>query len=62
MKKALSLSPRSPEATYYAGIAYSRLGKYKEAEELLLQALQFDTTAVDAYFELGRLLLPHIKV
>lgn len=59
MKKALSLSPRNPEATYYAGIAYSRLGKYKEAEELLLQALQFDTTAVDAYFELGRLLLPH---
>jgi tetratricopeptide (TPR) repeat protein len=55
LKKALELSPENPEATYYAGIAYSRLGSYKKAEELFFKTLQLDDTAIDVYLELGRL-------
>ncbi len=55
LKKALKLSPESPEAAYYAGIAYSRNGNYKEAEGLFLRALQLDETSANAYLELGRI-------
>ncbi|VAX32437.1 hypothetical protein MNBD_NITROSPIRAE02-107 [hydrothermal vent metagenome] len=55
LKKALQLSPEDPEALYYAGIAYSRNGDYKEAENLFLQTLQMDETAANVYFELGRI-------
>lgn len=55
LKKALELSPENPEATYYAGIAYSRLDNYKEAEDLFFKTLQLDDTAIDVYLELGRL-------
>ncbi len=55
LKKALKLSPENPEAVYYAGIAYSRNGNYKEAESLFLQTLQLDETSANAYFELGRI-------
>ncbi|MEF9426004.1 MAG: tetratricopeptide repeat protein, partial [Candidatus Mariimomonas ferrooxydans] len=55
LKKALELSPENPEATYYAGIAYSRVGSYKEAEGLFLKTFRLDETAIDVYLELGRL-------
>ncbi|GBE36437.1 cellulose synthase subunit BcsC [bacterium BMS3Bbin07] len=55
LRKALKLTPESPEALYYAGIAYSRSGNYKEAESLFLQTLQLDETSANAYFELGRI-------
>ncbi len=55
LKKALELSPDNPEAVYYAGIAYSRVGNYKEAEDLFFKTLQLDETAVDVHLELGRL-------
>jgi tetratricopeptide (TPR) repeat protein len=55
LKKALELSPENPEATFYTGVAYTRLGNHKEAEELFLKTLRLDETAFHAYFELGRL-------
>ncbi len=55
LKKALELSPENPEATYYAGIAHSRVGNYKEAEGLFLKTFRLDETAIDVYLELGRL-------
>jgi tetratricopeptide (TPR) repeat protein len=58
LKKALELAPDNPEATFYAGLAYSRLGKYKEAEDLLIKAIRMDETdetATEAYLELGRI-------
>jgi len=55
LKKALELSPENPEAAYYAGVAYSRDGDYKEAERLFLQTLQLDETYANAYLELGRI-------
>ncbi len=55
LKKALELSPENPEATYYSGVAHSRVGNYKEAEGLFLKTLQLDETAVDVHLELGRL-------
>jgi len=55
LKKALELSPENPEATYYTGVAHSRVGSYKEAEGLFLKTLQLDETALDVYLELGRL-------
>ena len=55
LKKALKLSPENPEALYYAGVAYSRNGNYKEAESLFLRTLQLDETSANAYLELGRI-------
>ncbi len=55
LKKALELSPENPEATYYTAIAYSRLGNYKEAEELFFKTLELDETALNVYLELGRI-------
>ena len=54
LRRALKLSPDNPEATYYTGVAYSRLGKYENAEELFLKTLRLDETAVNANLELGR--------
>ena len=55
LKKAMELSPENPEAAYYTGVAYSRLGRYGEAEEMFYKTLDLDASAVDAYLELGRL-------
>ncbi len=55
LRKALKLTPESPEAAYYAGVAYSINGNYKEAESLFLQTLQLDETSANAYLELGRI-------
>jgi tetratricopeptide (TPR) repeat protein len=55
LNKALDLSPQSPEANYYAGVAHARLGQFKEAEDLFIKTIEFDETILEAYFELGRL-------
>ncbi len=54
LNRALQLAPDNPEATYYAGIAASRLGDYGRAEALLKKALKLDESSVSAYMELMR--------
>jgi len=53
LSRAIEMDPDNPEANYYAGFAYSRVGEYEKAEQLLSRALELDPTAVEAYFELG---------
>ncbi|HDH06731.1 MAG TPA: tetratricopeptide repeat protein [Nitrospirae bacterium] len=53
LKKALKISPDNAETAYYAGIAYARLGNYKEAEKLFLKSLQAGENAENVYIELG---------
>ncbi len=55
LRKAMKLSPRNPEAAYYAGVACSREGRYEEAEALFLKTLRLDETYTSAYIELGRI-------
>ncbi len=54
LKKALAMSPDDPEAVYYSGIAHSRLGEYDTAENLFLRTIDIDSSAQNAYLELGR--------
>ena len=53
LEKALQIAPENTEASYYAAIAYSRAGRYKEAEALFSEAMQADGNAVTPYLELG---------
>ncbi len=53
LEKALQIAPENTEASYYAAIAYSRAGRYKEAEALFSEAIQADGNAVSPYLELG---------
>jgi tetratricopeptide (TPR) repeat protein len=55
LQKAHSMMPDSLEANYYTGVAHSRLGNYKEAEELLLHSMQMGESDANVHFELGRL-------
>ncbi|NOZ68811.1 MAG: tetratricopeptide repeat protein, partial [Deferribacteres bacterium] len=55
LKKALELAPEDREALYYTAVAYSRLGRYRQAEELFLKILKEGGADANVYLELGRL-------
>ncbi len=55
LKKAIESAPENREALYYAAVAYSRLGRYGEAEELFLEILKKGGADANVYLELGRL-------
>jgi len=53
LEQALASEPDNEEACYYGGIAYSRLGNLRRAEELLERARTLDPEAANVLFELG---------
>ena len=53
LEEALAADPDNPEACYYAGVAYARLGHFRKAEELLERARTLDPGAASVLFELG---------
>ncbi|MBI5635243.1 MAG: tetratricopeptide repeat protein [Nitrospirae bacterium] len=54
LQKALKVSPEDPEIIYYAGVAYSRAGRYSEAESLFLKNLSSGNSSPEVYLELVR--------
>lgn len=54
-RQALEASPGNTEATYYSGVAYSRLGEFEKAEVVFKGILEKDKNFIDAYLELGRI-------
>jgi hypothetical protein len=55
LQQALAADPDNPEACYYAGLAYSRLGDTAKAEPLLQRARALDPESANIHFELGLL-------
>lgn len=53
--QALEVSPGNIEARYYSGMAHSRLGELKKAEDIFSGILQKNDKFNDAHLELGRL-------
>jgi len=53
LKTALSLRPEDVEASYYLGVALSKTGKDKEAEELLKKVVALDPKFEKVHFDLG---------
>lgn len=53
LDEALAADPGNAEALFYAGVARSRLGRYRDAEDLLRLALA-EAESVEVYYELGR--------
>ncbi len=52
---ALEMAPDDPEANFFLGFSYVRLGRYEEAEEYLLETTRLDPREAEACFELGLL-------
>ena len=55
LKKALELRPDNPEAEFYSGLAYSRIGELSRAERLFQKIKTEDVYASNVYLELGRI-------
>jgi tetratricopeptide (TPR) repeat protein len=55
LKRALELKPDNPEAEFYSGLAYSRLGELSKAERLFQKIKTEQVYASSVYLELGRI-------
>jgi len=55
LKKALALRPDNPEAEFYSGMAYSRIGEMSRAEKLFQEIKTEEVYASSVYLELGRI-------
>jgi hypothetical protein len=55
LKKALELKPDNPEAEFYLGVAYSRVGQLSTAEKLFTKIMKKEEFAANVYLELGRI-------
>jgi tetratricopeptide (TPR) repeat protein len=55
LKKALELRPDNPEAEFYSGLAYSRVGELSRAERMFQKIKTEEIYASNVYLELGRI-------
>lgn len=55
LKKALELRPDNPEAEFYTGMAYARIGEMSRAERLFQKIKTEEVYASNVYLELGRI-------
>jgi tetratricopeptide (TPR) repeat protein len=55
LKKSLELRPDNPEAEFYSGVAYSRVGELSRAEKMFQKIKTEEVYASNVYLELGRI-------
>jgi len=53
--EALKIAPDNKEAAFYAAVAYSRLGRFSDAEELFKRIIEEQEYASNVYLELGKI-------
>lgn len=58
---AVKYAPDNPDSYYTLGLIEEKRGKYKEAEQAMVQALKVNPSYQDVYFSLGALYADHLQ-